>query len=119
MTETSARIQMLALVCVGALAGCATAIPGLDKDTGRVGSNPGGLSPQVVYEPPEFKQLVWWNAASFQPVPEDTPAGLAFCSCLGNADVKYVPIGYHPYARDSGGYPIAGGGYLCVAKTGQ
>lgn len=119
MTYRSARIHLLTVGFAGILAGCATAIPGLDTDTGRVGSNPAGIAPQLVHEPPEFKKLVWWNAASFQPLAEESAAGREFCRCLDGDGMKYVPIGYHPYARGSDGYPIRGGGYLCVAQPGS
>lgn len=119
MINPSTRTLMAVVGFAAFLAGCASSIPGFDTNTGRVGSNPGGLSPQLVYEPPEFKKLVWWNAASFQPVSEDLAAGREFCRCLDGEGLKYVAIGYHPYARNSGGYPIPGGGYLCVGKAGD
>jgi hypothetical protein len=105
-----------ALLAAGLVGGCASPLSGSGPFAGRVGSNPQGLSPQLVNEPPTFKQLVWWNAASFQPVPEHlAAAGREFCSCQDTDRVKYTAIGYHPYARSAGGEPIAGGGYLCTA----
>lgn len=105
-----------ALVAAGVLSGCASQLTGSGPFSGRAGSNPQGLSPQLVYEPPQFKQLVWWNAGSFQPVPEGlAAAGRDFCSCQDTDSVKYAAIGYHPYARSANGEPIAGGGFLCSA----
>lgn len=117
MFNKSTRTQMAVVGLVGCLAGCASSMPGFDTNTGRVGSNPRGLSPQLIHEPPEFKQFIWRNAASFEPVAEDSAAGREFCSCQDTKGVKYVAIGYHPHARGSDGYPIKGGGYLCVGKA--
>jgi hypothetical protein len=117
MFDRYTRILMAAAGVIGLLAGCATSTPGVGTDSGRVGSNPGGLSPQLVYEPPEFKRLLWSNVGSFEPVPENLEAaGRDFCSCQDTDNVKYTAIGYHPYAMGTDSYPIKGGGFLCVAN---
>ena len=116
MKLKSIRIVAGAIFAAGLLGGCASSGP----FGGTVGSNPKGLSPQLVYQPPEFKQLVWWNAGSFEAVPEDlAAAGQAFCSCQDTDSVKYAAIGYHPYARSADGKPIPGGGYLCTSTAGN
>lgn len=117
MFSESRLVLTAATVFVGLLAGCAGLTPGVGTDDGRVGSNPGGLSPQLVFEPPEFKNLLWRNVGSFEPVPENlSTAGREFCSCQDTDNVKYTAIGYHPYALGPDGYPIKGGGFLCVAN---
>ena len=118
MKLKSISVMAGALIAAGFLGGCASSLSGSGPFAGRVGSSPQGLSPQLVYQPPEFKKLVWWNAGSFQPVPENlAAAGREFCSCQDTDGVKYEAIGYHPYARSAGGEPIAGGGYLCAAGS--
>lgn len=113
MKLKSICILSAAVLATGFLGGCASSGP----FGGTVGSNPRGLSPQLVYEPAEFKQLVWWNAGSFEPVPEHlAAAGRDFCSCQDTDSVKYNAIGYHPYARSASGQPISGGGYLCASE---
>jgi hypothetical protein len=117
MVNKSTRILMVAAGVIGLLAGCATSTPGVGTNDGRVGSNPGGLSPQLVYEPPEFKKLLWRNVGSFEPVPESlAAAGREFCSCQDTDTVKYSAIGYHPHAMGTDSYPIKGGGFLCVSN---
>jgi hypothetical protein len=114
MINVSVRTSLLSLAVVGLFCGCASTTPGVGTDNGRVGSNPGGLSPQAVYDPPAFQRIAWWNVGSFEAVPESMEAaGREFCGCQDTDAVKYVAIGYHPLARGTDGYPIKGGGFLC------
>lgn len=120
MSNGSLRSLLLAFAVVGTVSGCASTKSGVGADNGRVGSNPGGISPQAVYEPPAFDRIVWWNVGSFQPVPDTMEAaGREFCGCLDTDSTKFVAIGYHPFARGTDGFPIKGGGFLCVATANR
>jgi hypothetical protein len=120
MINVSVRASLLTLAVVGLFCGCASTTPGIGTDNGRVGSNPGGLSPQAVYDPPSFQKIAWWNVGSFEAVPEGMEAaGRAFCDCQDTDSLKYVAIGYHPLARGTDGYPIKGGGFLCEATANK
>lgn len=112
------RKLMAVLGIIGLLAGCATTnTEGLGTDNGRVGSNPGGISPQQVYAPPDFKQFVWWNVGSFEPVPERlVAAGQAFCGCQDTDTIEYKATGYHPYARQVNSVPFEGGAFYCEGR---
>jgi hypothetical protein len=113
-------ILLAALSAVSILGGCAVNTAntaGLGTDDGRVASNPGGISPQQVYAPPEFKEVVWWNIGSFEAVPaEQAEAGKAFCGKQDTDKVEYVATGYHRYARQTTSAPFEGGGFYCVAR---
>jgi hypothetical protein len=121
MITKPTRILIAALSAIGLLAGCSTTTTntaGLGTDNGRVGSNPGGISPQQVYTPPEFKKIVWWNVGSFEAVPENlAAAGQEFCGCMDTDTVEYKATGYHPYARQVNSVPFAGGGFYCEARN--
>ncbi len=120
MITKSTRILIAAASVLGLLAGCAGTTPGVGTDDGRVGSNPGGLSPQRVYAPPEFKNIVWLNVGSFEAVPEDLAApGKEFCDRQNTDNEEYKAVGYHRYAMDTNSYPIKGGGYYCEAQAKQ
>jgi hypothetical protein len=112
MIKKSTTQLVLALAAGGLLAGCAAA-----PNTGPVGSNPTGVSPQLVKAPPEFKDCVWWNSGSFKEVPEQmAAAGEQYCSSMNTENAQYKATGYHAFARDTNGYPIKGGAYYCVAQ---
>jgi hypothetical protein len=120
MINGSSRSLLFAFVVIGLVSGCASTKSGSGPENGRVGSNPGGLAPQAVFEPPAFKSIVWWNVGSFQAVPESMEAaGREFCGCQDTESTKYVAIGYHPFARGTDGFPIKGGGFLCVAAANR
>jgi hypothetical protein len=120
MFKGSLRSLLVAVAVVGLAAGCTSTKSGIGTDNGRVGSNPDGLSPQAVYEPPTFKRIVWWNVGSFESVPESMEAaGREFCGCQDTDSTKHVAIGYHPLARGTDGLPIKGGGFLCVATANR
>ena len=120
MINGSLRRVLLAFAVAGLFSGCASMQPGSVPENGRVGSNPGGLAPQAVYEPPAFKSIVWWNVGSFETVPASMEAaGREFCGCQDTESTKHVAIGYHPFARGTDGFPIKGGGFLCVAAANR
>ena len=120
MINGSSRSLLFAFAVAGLVSGCASTKSVIGTDSGRVGGNPGGLSPQAVYEPPAFKNIVWWNVGSFQSVPESMEAaGREFCGCQDTDSTKHVAIGYHPFARGTDGLPIKGGGFLCVAEANR
>lgn len=117
MVKKSTCILMATAGALVLLAGYAGATPGVGTDTGQVGSNPGGLSPQRVYAPPEFKDIVWLNVGSFEAVPEDkAAAGREFCARHDTDTEEYRAVGYHRYAMHTDSYPIKGGGYYCEAQ---
>jgi hypothetical protein len=120
MISKPTRILLAAAAAITTLGGCAinTAnTAGLGTDDGRVASNPGGISPQQVYAPPEFKQVVWWNIGSFEAVPGDqAEAGKTFCGKQDTDKVEYVATGYHRYARQTTSAPFEGGGFYCVPR---
>jgi hypothetical protein len=120
MIAKSKRILLAAVSTLGLLSACAGTTPGVGTDTGRVESNPGGLSPQRVYAPPQFKDIVWLNVGSFEAVPEDlAAAGKEFCGHQNTDTEEYKAVGYHRYAMDTDSYPIKGGGYYCEAQAKQ
>jgi hypothetical protein len=116
-----AKIKSVLVAAAGAailLAGCSSTILGIGPHEGRPGASTRVIAPQLVKEPPAFEKLVWWNPGAFGPVPDDLKsAGQEYCACQDTESVKYVAIGYHPYAMGPDGYPMKGGGYLCTPNV--
>lgn len=118
MINKSMRILVATASAIGLLSGCYTTSPnGIVENTKEIDIYPNGISPQRVNVAPEFKQQTWWNVGSFQAVPEKmAEAGLAYCNPMGIENAQDKAAGYHPYARDAGGYPIKGGGFICKSE---
>jgi hypothetical protein len=119
MINKSMRILVATASAIGLLSGCSTTSSpdGIMENVKQTGVQPNGIAPQRVYMAPDFKYQRWLNVGSFQAVPEKVAdAGLAYCNPMGTENAQDKAVGYHPYARDTAGNPIKGGGFICQSE---
>ena len=77
-----------------------------------LGSAPGKDAPQLIMRD---GIRVWNNPGAFGPVPKDQyERGVKVCSAMTTREATFVPIGYHPKAKDNQGDEYQGGGFFCV-----
>lgn len=77
-----------------------------------LGSAPGNEAPQLIMRD---GIRVWNNPGAFGPVPKDQyDRGVKVCSAMNTREASFVPIGYHPKAKDNQGVEYQGGGFFCV-----
>lgn len=105
MIKSSKKLAILVATVGFVMAGQAAAQHGL-------GSTPGKDAPQLIMRD---GVRVWNNPGAFGPVPKDQyDRGIKVCSAMNTREASFVPIGYHPKAKDNQGVEYQGGGFFCV-----